>query len=76
MPQNKPLKEHKPKKTNNVFKYSQLGFQLFAVIGLFTWLGYKMDEWWNNGKPLFLIIMMFLGAFGGFYQLFRSLPKD
>jgi F0F1-type ATP synthase assembly protein I len=61
---------------NQFLKYSQLGFQLFVTIGLFTWLGYLMDDKWRQGKPLFLLIMMFLGMIGGFFQFYKSLPKD
>lgn len=64
------------KKTNAYLKYSQLGIQLAATIALCGWLGYKMDQWWNNEKPLFIIIMIFIGAIGAFYQLYKSLPKD
>ncbi|PIQ48013.1 MAG: hypothetical protein COW03_12420 [Cytophagales bacterium CG12_big_fil_rev_8_21_14_0_65_40_12] len=61
---------------NNYLKYSQLGIQLFVTIALCGWLGYKMDEWWNNGKALFVIIMIFVGSAGAFYQLYKSLPKE
>jgi F0F1-type ATP synthase assembly protein I len=53
-------------------KYSGLGLQLFVTIGLFGWLGYKMDKYWNDGKPLFIIIMIFLGIIGGFYQFYKA----
>lgn len=61
---------------NNYLKYSQLGIQLFVTIALCGWLGYKMDEWWNNGKALYVIIMIFVGSAGAFYQLYKSLPKE
>lgn len=66
----------KDENTNNYLKYSQLGIQLFVTIGFCGWLGYKMDQWWNNGKPLFILIMIFLGTTGAIYQLYRSIPKD
>jgi hypothetical protein len=61
---------------NNYLKYSQLGIQLFVTIGLCGWLGYKMDEWWNNGNALYVIIMIFVGSAGAFYQMYKSLPKE
>uniref|UniRef100_UPI004047626C AtpZ/AtpI family protein n=1 Tax=Roseivirga sp. TaxID=1964215 RepID=UPI004047626C len=64
------------KSPNNYLKYSQLGIQLFVTIALCGWLGYKMDEWWNNGKALFVIIMIFVGSAGAFYQMYKSLPKE
>ena len=61
---------------NNYLKYSQLGIQLFVTIALCGWLGYKMDEWWNYGKALYVIIMIFVGSTGAFYQMYKSLPKE
>jgi hypothetical protein len=61
---------------NNYLKYSQLGIQLFVTIGLCGWLGFKMDQWWNEGKALYLIIMIFVGSTGAFYQMYKSLPKE
>ncbi|OEK06864.1 AtpZ/AtpI family protein [Roseivirga misakiensis] len=63
------------KNSNNYLKYSQLGIQLFLTIGICGWLGYKMDSWWNNGKPLFIILMILIGTTGAIYQLYKSLPK-
>lgn len=69
-----------PKKTkskvNDYFKYSQLGLELFVTIGISGFIGYKMDEWWHNGKPLWLLVMIGIGAVGAFYRLYKSLPKD
>jgi len=64
------------KNSNSYLKYSQLGLQLFVTIGLCGWLGYKMDQWWNGGRALFVIIMVLIGTGGAIYQLYRSLPKE
>ncbi len=57
-------------------KYSGLGLQLFITIGLFAWLGYKMDYFWNDGKPLYIIIMIFLGVIGGFYNFYKAVNQN
>ena len=69
---------HLPKEPNHksYLKYSGLGLQLFITIGIFGWLGYEMDKGWNEGSPLFIIIMIFLGIVGGFYQFFKSVNKE
>lgn len=72
----KSSKKSPQQQTNAYLKYSQLGIQMAVMIGLCGWLGYKMDQWWNNGKSLFIVIMIFIGAFGAFYQLYKSLPKE
>jgi hypothetical protein len=60
------------KGSNDLLKYSGLGMQFFLTIAICGWLGYKMDQWWRGGKPLFVVIMIFLGTAGGFYQLYRA----
>ena len=60
---------------NSYLKYSGLGLQLFVTIGLFGWLGYKMDQNWNDDKPLFIIIMILLGIIVGFYQFYKTVNK-
>ncbi|WP_089238240.1 AtpZ/AtpI family protein [Belliella buryatensis] len=57
-------------------KYIGLSFQLFAVIGLGTWLG-----WYIQGKsqlifPVWLLLFCFLSIILAFYQLFQSLKND
>lgn len=75
MPAKKHSKEPK-KQVNLLLKYSQLGFQLFVTIGVFAYLGYRMDNHWREGSPLWIIVMMFVGTAGAFYNLYRSLPKE
>ncbi|MDB4447796.1 AtpZ/AtpI family protein [Roseivirga sp.] len=74
MPQKEKSKG--PNNPNSYLKYSQLGIQLFLTIGVCAWLGFKMDESWNNGKPLFIILMILVGTTGAIYMLYKSLPKD
>lgn len=71
-------KEPSPdKKPVNVYlRYSQLGLQMFLTIGGFAWLGYKIDQWYFESKPLFFIILFLLGAFGAFYQFYRQIKSD
>ena len=62
----------KPNNSNDFLKYSGLGMQFFIAMAICGWLGYKMDLWWRQGRPLFIIIMIFAGAAGGFYQLIKA----
>lgn len=42
-------KQNKPKKKfDNFIRYSSLGFEMMAIIGIFTFLGYKIDQWMDN----------------------------
>ena len=65
-------KMKKPKDSNDFLKYSGLGMQFFITMAICGWLGYKMDQWWRQGRPLFIIIMIFAAAAGGFYQLIKA----
>ena len=41
-------KEDTKKKVNAAAKYSAIGFQMIATIGLLTFVGYKIDEHRNS----------------------------
>ncbi|MBX2961076.1 MAG: AtpZ/AtpI family protein [Cyclobacteriaceae bacterium] len=57
-------------------KYSSLALQLLATIGLFAWLGYKVDGWLALKYPIFMIVFVFI-AFGGMmYYLYKSIDKS
>lgn len=63
-------------KSNDFLKYSGLGLQFFLTIAICGWLGYKMDEWWRDGRSLYVILMVFLGLGGAFFQLYRAMKND
>jgi hypothetical protein len=57
-------------------KYMGLSFQLFAVIGGGTALG-----WWIQGKsamkfPVWLLVFCFASIALAFYQLWKSMQQD
>jgi F0F1-type ATP synthase assembly protein I len=69
-----PHKKLKP--YNSYLKYSSLAFQLLAAIGVFGWLGYKLDQYLNIKFPAFMLLFGF-AAFGGMmYLVYRSINKD
>lgn len=70
-----PSNKEKQNQPNDYLKYTGLAFQLFAVIGVFTYIGYLIDQNFMDGKPVFLIVFLLLGTFGGLFQLYRGLPK-
>lgn len=71
-----PLQEQKPKPSNSYLKYSSLALQLLVTIGLFAWLGYKLDGWLNLTYPIFLIVFVFVAFAGMMYQLYKSIDKS
>ena len=71
--QNHSLKQNKNSKL--YLKYSGLAFELFAIIGIGVWGGYKLDSFFDNQYPVLLIIMTFVSTGAALYSLFRKLPK-
>ncbi|PIR34458.1 MAG: phosphoribosylaminoimidazolecarboxamide formyltransferase [Alphaproteobacteria bacterium CG11_big_fil_rev_8_21_14_0_20_44_7] len=54
---------------------TRLGVELFAGIGVGTFIGYMIDSFFET-LPLFLIIFLFFGAAGGFLNAYRAFMKD
>ena len=65
----------KPKPSNDFLKYSSLGLQLLAGIGLAAWLGHWLDNYSEIKFPAFLLTLVFLTFGGMMYQLYKSLNK-
>jgi len=41
-------KNNNKNKYDNFIRYSSLGFEMMAIIGIFTFAGYKIDQWMKN----------------------------
>jgi hypothetical protein len=73
LPEPSPNRKQSP--SNSYLKYSGLAFQLLGVIGVFGWLGYRLDQYLGLALPAFTLIFGFL-AFGGMmYQIYRSINR-
>lgn len=60
---------------NSYAKYSALGLQMFAVIGAFTYAGYKIDENRKAETPLATAFFSLAGVFIALYLVIRSIKK-
>ena len=70
------MEDNQKKPVNNFLKYSGLGIQMLASIGIGAWLGLKLDKYLELKFPAFLLTFVFV-IFGALmYQLYRSLNKD
>jgi F0F1-type ATP synthase assembly protein I len=65
-----------PKQENNFLKYSSLGIQLVATIGVAAYVGLKLDQYLNLKFPAFLLSFVLLSFVGMMYQLYRTLNKE
>jgi len=60
---------------NNYVKFTGLAFQMIAIIGGFTYIGYRIDKA-NNHQTLWVTAMLSLiGVFISFYTVFKSLKN-
>lgn len=71
------LKKNSPQdKPYLIFKYLSLSFQMFAVIGLGTALGWYIQQKSQMKFPIWLLLFCFLSIVVAFYQLYVSMKKD
>lgn len=49
-------------KFNNSIRYSSLGFEMMAIIGVGTFGGYKIDQWMENEFKGFTLGLMILSV--------------
>ncbi|GCD80155.1 AtpZ/AtpI family protein [Schleiferia thermophila] len=60
---------------NSYLRFSALVFQMAAIIGLFAYVGYQLDEQYNPTTGTYFIICSLLGIFISFYLLFKELKN-
>ncbi len=60
---------------NSYLKYSGLGFQMIAIIGAFTYAGYKIDEGAKHDVQWVTATLALAGVFISLYIVFRSLKS-
>ena len=56
-------------------KYSSLGFQMIAIIGIFTYAGYKIDESAHHQVKWVTAALSLTGVFISLYIVIVSLKK-
>ncbi len=49
--------------------------QLLLVIGVFSWVGWKLDKYFGLEFPAFLLSLMLLSFVGMIYKLYRSFSE-
>lgn len=68
-------REQRKKLVNSYLQYSTLGFQMIAIIGVFAFAGYMIDERKNSATPLYTAFFSLAGVFIALYLVIRSLKK-
>lgn len=68
-------KDNNDNPVNNYIKFSGIGFQMIAVIGIFTFAGYKIDQYTHHTTFWVTAILSLFGVFAALYIVIKSL-KD
>ena len=54
----KPTDDNRKNRFDNFIRYSSLGFEMMAIIGIFTYAGYKIDQWLKNEFRITTLVLM------------------
>ena len=57
---------------DDYLKYTGLGFQMLAIIGIFTWVGIKLDERSTSDTSIYTAIFALLGVIVGTYIVLKE----
>ena len=70
--------QHNPNKklATNFAKYSGIAFQMLATIGIFCFIGYKIDQSRDGSKLIFTAILGLVGVIISLISVVRSLNKN
>ena len=60
---------------NQYLKYSSMAFQMIGIIGVFSFIGYKIDESYNNKTQIITGMASLLGVIVSLYLVLRSLKS-
>ena len=70
-----PDEDKAKKQVSNYAKYSSMAFQMLASIGLCAWAGVKLDDYFKTKFPVWTLVLLFVGIFGGMYWSVKDLIK-
>ncbi|HEX5002129.1 MAG TPA: AtpZ/AtpI family protein [Bacteroidia bacterium] len=72
MPINNRKSSSKKKQLNDYARYSAVGFQMAAIIFLFTWGGNKIDGWLEFKIPVFTLVLSLSAVTISIYLLIKE----
>jgi F0F1-type ATP synthase assembly protein I len=64
-----------PQGPNNYIKFTGLGFQMIAIICLFTFIGYKIDKATHHTTQWVTAVLALVGVFIALYTVIRSVKE-
>lgn len=69
------LKKRGSKGIKDFARYSNIAFQMIAIILVTTWGGVKLDKLTGFDTPVFTIILSLLGVFAAIYTAVKDFIK-
>ncbi|MDB5112659.1 MAG: AtpZ/AtpI family protein [Mucilaginibacter sp.] len=76
MDKNEPEKNKgNDNQANNLAKFTGLAFQMIAVIGVFAFVGYKIDSAANHQIRWVTATLSLIGVFISLYMVFKSVKS-
>lgn len=64
------------KQASSFAKYTGIAFQMLATIGVFCFIGYKIDQNRSSSKFIFTAILGLIGVVVSLISVVRSLSKN
>lgn len=73
----KPNNEKRPTKTSlgNYAYFTGIGFQMLAIIGIFTYIGYRIDRSRGSETPLWTALFALAGVCISIYTVIRAVVR-
>lgn len=76
MDENEPNdKPDLPPGSNNYIKFTGLGFQMIAIIGLFTFIGHWIDKSAQHTTQWVTAVLALVGVFIALYAVIKSVKE-
>ncbi len=70
----KKISQDDKNKANSFIRYSSIGFQMMAIIGLGVWGGIEADEALNT-SPLFTVLLSLISVGAAIYHAIKDFIK-
>lgn len=71
---NEPLK-NATEKSKSFVQYSGIAFQMLGTIGLGVWVGLKLDEWQQNPRHIWTIVLSLTAIGASLYLFIKQLTR-
>ncbi|GAB3991727.1 hypothetical protein GCM10028807_22570 [Spirosoma daeguense] len=71
----KNLLKKTTERTTSFVQFSGIAFQMLGTIGLGVWGGMKIDEWQQNQRPIWTIVLALTAIGASLYLFIRQLTR-